>query len=249
MVKEIHASFIVSVKSAQYEVKEEAVFPKTTSLGNELCNIEELFLPEYKFFVNGIMEIELEATLKARGIKRKAVELCTLANVLWESDDKDLTIIAEEQELKVHKWVISAKSPVFKAELNSGMKEAIENTINITDFSFECVKIAMEFFYERNITQLVNERNASQLLHFADKYDIKLMHSGLQTLLIKELSALNVCHFANISLTSNADELKEYCVCFLMNATKKEIVVKDSKKLDEEILKEIGRRSLFSLSE
>uniref|UniRef100_A0AC35FAS9 BTB domain-containing protein n=1 Tax=Panagrolaimus sp. PS1159 TaxID=55785 RepID=A0AC35FAS9_9BILA len=100
MVKEIHASFIVSVKSAQYEVKEEAVFPKTTSLGNELCNIEELFLPEYKFFVNGIMEIELEATLKARGIKRKAVELCTLANVLWESDDKDLTIIAEEQELK-----------------------------------------------------------------------------------------------------------------------------------------------------
>uniref|UniRef100_A0AC35GQT6 Uncharacterized protein n=1 Tax=Panagrolaimus sp. PS1159 TaxID=55785 RepID=A0AC35GQT6_9BILA len=41
MVKEIHASFIVSVKSAQYEVKEEFIYPKTTSLGNELCSIEE----------------------------------------------------------------------------------------------------------------------------------------------------------------------------------------------------------------
>uniref|UniRef100_A0AC35F874 BTB domain-containing protein n=1 Tax=Panagrolaimus sp. PS1159 TaxID=55785 RepID=A0AC35F874_9BILA len=123
------------------------------------------------------MEIELKGTLKALGIKRKAPESSSLGQVLWENDeDKDITIIAEKQEIKIHKWILCAKSPVFKAELNSGMKEALEKRIEIPEFSLETVKIFVEYCYEKDIKELFTEENASELLHFSDKYNIQLLH-------------------------------------------------------------------------
>uniref|UniRef100_A0A914R1D8 Uncharacterized protein n=1 Tax=Panagrolaimus davidi TaxID=227884 RepID=A0A914R1D8_9BILA len=78
---------------------------------------------------------------------------------------------------------------------------------------------------------------------------MKLLHHKLQFALIDTISELNVVQFANASVTSNAKELREFCVCFLMNAIGKSFIIKDVKKLHQEITSEIGRRSLFSSAE
>uniref|UniRef100_A0A914Q2K6 BTB domain-containing protein n=1 Tax=Panagrolaimus davidi TaxID=227884 RepID=A0A914Q2K6_9BILA len=159
------------------KVRVEDIYDTTGGWGRTLCNREELFDPEKKFFVNGIMEIALEGTLKALGIKRKAPESSSLADILWENEEgKDLTIVVKGQELKIYKWILYGKSPVFKSELNSGMNEAHENRIDIHDFKFETVEIAIKHCYERDIKEFVTEKNASELLHFADNYNIELLH-------------------------------------------------------------------------
>uniref|UniRef100_A0A914QAT9 BTB domain-containing protein n=1 Tax=Panagrolaimus davidi TaxID=227884 RepID=A0A914QAT9_9BILA len=175
---QIIASLSVAVKSASRVLKFTDVTFSTSENGSQgalICTRDELFNLEKKFFVNGIMEIEFEGTLKARGITLKAPESLSLAQALWEADDKDVTIVVGEQELKVHKWILCVKSSVFKAELNSGMKEALENKITITDFSFETVEIFLHYCYERYVYNLIIEENASELLHFADKYNIELL--------------------------------------------------------------------------
>uniref|UniRef100_A0A914QYI4 BTB domain-containing protein n=1 Tax=Panagrolaimus davidi TaxID=227884 RepID=A0A914QYI4_9BILA len=245
MAKKINATFDLSVKSASYEEVLKEIYNKTGGCGKTLCTRDELFDAEKKFFVNGIMEIELEGTLKTREIKRKAPK--SSSDILWENDEeKDLTIAVKDQELKIHKWILCAKSPVFKAELNFEMKEAHENRIEITDFSFETVKIAIEHCYERYIEGLITEENACELLHFSVKYDMKLLHQDVQFALIDKISESNVVQFANASITSNAKELRECCICFLLNAAGESFIIKDVKKLHQVIISEIGQRSLFS---
>uniref|UniRef100_A0AC35FA86 BTB domain-containing protein n=1 Tax=Panagrolaimus sp. PS1159 TaxID=55785 RepID=A0AC35FA86_9BILA len=208
-----------------------------------------IFNPQERYFVDGIVEIEFDGTLESHGIKRKASQSCkTLGNAYWKRNDKDLTMIVEKQRLKIHKWVICDKSSVFKAEMESGLKESVENVINITDFSFEIVKMALMFCYEQNITESFIKENASELIRFADKYDIKSSHEYIQHVLIKTLSEVNVVEFANISITYNAEELCEYCICFLTNAIKKKIIINDAKKISAEITNEICQRSILSTS-
>uniref|UniRef100_A0A914PUC8 BTB domain-containing protein n=1 Tax=Panagrolaimus davidi TaxID=227884 RepID=A0A914PUC8_9BILA len=265
MASKIDATFTLSVKSASYKERVEDIYDTTGGWGRTLCNRDELFDPEKKFFVNEIMEIELEGTLKSLGIKRKAPESSSLADILWENEEgKDVTIAVNGQELKVrnniicsivdcliqiHKWILCGKSPVFKAELNSGMNEARENRIEIHDFKFETVEIAIKHCYEQEIKEFISEKNASELLHFAHNYNIELLHHIVQFTLIDKISESNVVQLANASVTSNAKELREFCVCLLMDAVDKSIIIEDATKLRDEIFTEIGQRSLFSIVE
>uniref|UniRef100_A0AC35FH99 BTB domain-containing protein n=1 Tax=Panagrolaimus sp. PS1159 TaxID=55785 RepID=A0AC35FH99_9BILA len=126
------------------------------------------------------------------------------------------------------------------------MKEAVEKTIEITDFCFKTVKAAINFCYEQDITEFINEENASELLHFADKYNIKALHDTIQSILIEKLSEVNVCKLANASITSNATELRECCICFLVPLAKQSKIIDGIKELKDEIAGEIGRRVFFS---
>uniref|UniRef100_A0A914Q2V2 BTB domain-containing protein n=1 Tax=Panagrolaimus davidi TaxID=227884 RepID=A0A914Q2V2_9BILA len=178
-IRKVPASYKISIKSASYNAEMDyGDFIQYGGCGNNICDSKEkLFDPESKFFVYGIMEIELEITVKTLGIKRKAAKPLSLAELLYEKEeDKDITFVAGGHELKAHKWIISSCSSVFKAGLESGMKEAIEKKITITDFSYETVKIAIEHCYEREVDDLINEENAYELLHFADKYNIQPLH-------------------------------------------------------------------------
>uniref|UniRef100_A0A914P2B9 BTB domain-containing protein n=1 Tax=Panagrolaimus davidi TaxID=227884 RepID=A0A914P2B9_9BILA len=257
MAREIDATVDLCIKSASYKLDIKETYRNSDVIGEYLCKRDELFDAEQKFFVNGIMEIELEGTLKPQGIIRKAP---SLADVLWDNEededltialneDKDLTIAVNGQELKIHKWILCAKSPVFTAEMESGMKEARENRIEIPDFSFETVQIVVEYCYEQEIDDLINEENALELLHIADKYDMNLLHHKVQFALIDKISESNVVQLSNAAVTSNAKELREYCVCFLINAAGNSTLIESAKNLREEIASEIGRRSLFSVVE
>lgn len=53
------------------------------------------------------------------------------------------------------------------------MKEAKNNKCTIVDFSFESIDLAIKYCYEHDISKLVTVENASELLRFADKYQIK----------------------------------------------------------------------------
>uniref|UniRef100_A0AC34F7W2 BTB domain-containing protein n=1 Tax=Panagrolaimus sp. ES5 TaxID=591445 RepID=A0AC34F7W2_9BILA len=253
ITKRIEANFKISVKSAAFEQNFEGkVYDESTGWGGTMCTLDELFNVENNFFVDKFIEIDIDGILKPLGIKRKrttAAESSSLVKVLWNNiDDKNLTIIIKKQQIKVHKWIMCAKSSVFKAELNNpAFVEAQKNEIEITHFSPEIVKGVIKFCYEQDITKIINVQNAFHYLRFADKYDVKDLHEMIQSFLIETLSESNVCLYAEASIIFNAHELREFCICFLMNSVGKPI--KGAEKLPGIILKEIGRRSFLYTSQ
>lgn len=56
--------------------------------------------------------------------------------------------------------------------VESGLKETKENRVEITDFSFEDVKIIVQHIYEQEVKSLINDANAKSLLRLADKYNL-----------------------------------------------------------------------------
>uniref|UniRef100_A0AC34FKF1 BTB domain-containing protein n=1 Tax=Panagrolaimus sp. ES5 TaxID=591445 RepID=A0AC34FKF1_9BILA len=252
-ITKIVATFTIAIKSASLKTDfENCVFVNVSGWGGKFCNTYYIFDQQNMFFDDdGYMEIELEGILKPEGgFTQEVAKPLSLTQLLWDMDDKDITILTNDhQKLMAHKWILCARSSVFKSAFNTESKENRENLIDIIDFSYDTVKLVLEYFYERNITNFVNESNACELLHFADKYDIQPLLDLLQNILIGMLTEANVVMFANMSITSNAHTLRECCICFLINSVGKFAHVEDVLKLKSEITSEICRRSFPSTSE
>uniref|UniRef100_A0A914P9M3 Uncharacterized protein n=1 Tax=Panagrolaimus davidi TaxID=227884 RepID=A0A914P9M3_9BILA len=71
----------------------------------------------------------------------------------------------------------------------------------------------------------------------------------LQIYFIDELSESNVVDFANLSVKTNAEELRDVCVSFLMKYIGKNTEIENIKNLDKEITNDIGQRSLLYMTE
>ena len=52
----------------------------------------------------------------------------------------DIVIKCEDQELRAHKYILCARSPVFKAMFQSDMVVEIKNEVNVKETSMSVVK-------------------------------------------------------------------------------------------------------------
>ena len=59
----------------------------------------------------------------------------------------DFTFIVKSKEFKVHKAVLSVRSPVFKIMFLSNMKEAVDNKAEITDTEPSTFEKLLDFIY------------------------------------------------------------------------------------------------------
>ena len=68
-------------------------------------------------------------------------ELATdLGKLLLEDGDAtmDVTLKSEGEEIKVHKAILMARSPVFNRMFNTDMRESENNEITIVDTTINC---------------------------------------------------------------------------------------------------------------
>lgn len=65
----------------------------------------------------------------------------------------DFTIIVKTKEFKVHKSVLSARSPVFNQMFSSSMKEAADNKVEINDIEPNTFEKLLGFIYSAKIPE------------------------------------------------------------------------------------------------
>uniref|UniRef100_A0A914PM86 BTB domain-containing protein n=1 Tax=Panagrolaimus davidi TaxID=227884 RepID=A0A914PM86_9BILA len=153
-------------------------------------------------------------------------KLCTTEELfdpekpLWKQETKDFVMAAEGKEIDVHKWVLALRSPVFARMFESGMKEAEENKVIITDFSFIVVEKAIKLCYHPSLVSHSTLEEKMKLLQFFNKYDIHPLKDNLETYLITVLNELTVCRLTKAALLSNAIKLETKCTEFLKDAIK-----------------------------
>ena len=104
-----------------------------------------------------------------------------LSQQLWSSvtdqqNEVDFQLIASDgKSLSVHKWMLSARSPVFAALFSS--KEAIKSLHLAVDCTVEKIKQFIKFIYTGEFEGLVSQ----ELMQLAVKYRIKTLEDICRT--------------------------------------------------------------------
>ena len=123
----------------------------------------------------------------------------------------DYTINVRGEELKVHKFVLSAQSSVFKAMfMNEDAEEVgIKYFNNVTNEDF---KEFFHFFYSGKIE---NTENATQLFGLAVKFDVPQLKLDCEDIIVSSLQESNMIEIYNIGRTMNSDKLKREAFEFI----------------------------------
>lgn len=124
-----------------------------------LPNDKLTLLLEMELLSGVVNDLDLER-LKSLSMAKNA-QLC--GSLLESGAQSDVVLLLDDgKELKAHKLILSAQSPVFKAKL-----EAAEGRVVIKDMTLEVAKELLKFLYTGKVEAL--DTLAEELLSAADK--------------------------------------------------------------------------------
>uniref|UniRef100_A0A914Q6P6 BTB domain-containing protein n=1 Tax=Panagrolaimus davidi TaxID=227884 RepID=A0A914Q6P6_9BILA len=219
------------------------------------CYLKDLLNPENKFIENDIFTIQMKGMLffESSDEDRRERSL-TLAQYLWERDDRDFIISIGKKherktEIKIHKFVLASRSPVFDRMLENEMKEKFENKLEIIDFNAEIVKMAIEYFYDRDTYETCNVDQLIDLLQFAEKYDIQDLKSKVEHVLIIKVRPNNICEISNASINANSAKLKEICIQLMHFYMKQKLPFNEEIILNEDFVVELNQIAALPVEE
>lgn len=113
----------------------------------------------------------------------------------------DFTFEVGAKKFPAHKFILSARSPVFARMLSNNNYEETQNSVmKITDTSEDAFKIFLDFIYRADVPSLTIF-GAVELIKLAEKYDFGDLKSICETVLINKLteydSAYDIYLFAH----------------------------------------------------
>lgn len=120
----------------------------------------------------------------------------------------DFTLKIGKENLRVHKVVLCARSPVFKAMLTTEMKETVNQLMEIHDLEVEIVRHMLNFMYTDTADDL-NWETASKLYVAADKYDVAALKRLCSDALKTGLCVANIGDILILSDKHSDDDLKK----------------------------------------
>lgn len=139
--------------------------------------------------------------------------------------DEEMSNISVEDEptmvrLPAHKFILSLRSPVFKAMFSGSMNEATSNEVLIPDFDAVVMKEFISFIYTDRCERAVLEQHAEPLLAIACKYQVPGLETMCENYLCASLSVANVVNVLYLSDLYNAAQLKTRALHYIAHNAK-----------------------------
>ena len=142
------------------------------------------------------------------GFHDYSIQICT-------EDSAAPTIAKTNIQVRAHKFVMAARSPVFRAMLNSGMTESSANEMEIMGFSVEAVQAFVRFLYCDACTETALQHHDLELLAMADKYDVHALRCVCETYLAEHLLETTAVLILQRADQHNAPTLKRKALDFV----------------------------------
>uniref|UniRef100_A0A0N5AB14 BTB domain-containing protein n=1 Tax=Syphacia muris TaxID=451379 RepID=A0A0N5AB14_9BILA len=131
----------------------------------------------------------------------------------------DFVIRVQGREIKAHRAILAARSPVFAAMLctHEDTNEAKTGVVVIEDLDYETVNEMLNFIYcGRCIKDFSEFSFASDLLIAADKYGLEELKSRCERALVQALTYENACDLLVISDVYRAQRLRQRAVEYII---------------------------------
>ena len=129
----------------------------------------------------------------------------------------DINIIVQGKTFPCHRFMLSARSRVFQAMLQTNMRERESGKIKIQDLTSEVVSEMLEFIYTGEIKKNLSGDLLRELLIAADKYQLDLMKNMCEELLSSAVSVENCLKNLSIANLCGAINLKKASIQFILN--------------------------------
>ena len=126
----------------------------------------------------------------------------------------DMKIICDGQEFPCHKFILSARSDVFRRMFTSSLKmnEKEESILDITDVSAETMKVFLQFIYKDKVEPEYIDQN---LLFAVDKYNFKRLVNICVKYFENTINITNVMEITFVAYLINNDALLEKASKFI----------------------------------
>ncbi|KAH0561618.1 hypothetical protein KQX54_018115 [Cotesia glomerata] len=194
------------------------IFSMKLELGSSLSNptlnlsVQKSNLKINHAFVN--------VTIESVSIKQSRFCLhnhpCNEIERFYNSEElSDVTIIVDQVRIPAHKVILAAHSEVFAKMLQSEMKEAKNNEINIEDLDPEIILEMLHYCYKGTLKTTNNVQIVLQVLKVADIYQIIKLKDFCEHRLMIEISSDNVLDIIDVADDSNAVDLRQEAIEFI----------------------------------
>ncbi|XP_035224797.1 speckle-type POZ protein B-like [Stegodyphus dumicola] len=143
-----------------------------------------------------------------------------IEDVYKKKDYSDMVLVVDTLEIHVHKFMLSARSPVFAGMLQHTMTESTESRVVISDVEQNVMKELVLFMY----TGRVNDYSypmARELYSAADKYAILELKGICRQVITSSLSTSTATEALILADMHSDEELKQNVMVFICSNIKK----------------------------
>ncbi|CAL4983188.1 unnamed protein product [Urochloa decumbens] len=146
-----------------------------------------------------------------------------LGHLLSSGEGADVMFeVGGETMISAHRSILAARSPVFKAELFSPMKEGTATRVRINDMDGAVFKALLDFLYT-DVFPDVDEGDtlamAQHLLVAADRYDLERLKLMCEEKLCGYIDISSTGTILTLAEKHSCAGLKKACLDFLMSGT------------------------------
>lgn len=164
----------------------------------------------------------LDDLFELRGI-RSSVEVisrpcdtCTATKMLLDNEMfSDVRFIVEDRTIYAHRCILYARADYFRNMFDSRMRETSEVDIPIPGVSYEVFHAVLEYLYS-GMVRVTKGKLAVDLLKAADMFHLE----GLRSLCVEKVEQAvtkeNAAFICQVADMHNAQNLKSYCITFMM---------------------------------
>jgi len=140
-----------------------------------------------------------------------------LSNVFSCGDFSDVTLICGDKRFPCHKFMLSARSDVFKAMFShENTKEGQTNEVEIKDTEPETLEQLLKYIYSDKL-ECDMPNLASSLMTAADKYNLPKLKSLCEESICNNIEVSNAADILVLAHMYEASNLKAMAVDFIMN--------------------------------
>lgn len=167
-------------------------------------------------------EFMVSFKIHTRGHARSHMDFCDaslgvqFSTLLDAESFSDVTLKVGGCEIRAHRFVLAARSPVFKTLLSSGMVEQQTRTIEIKDLQPATVRHMVRFMYTGKLDAAF-ERDCDPLGLFeaAHRYDIAALEELCIALITEKLDVQSVAKYLMAFDQMGFDRIRKRCLTFI----------------------------------
>ncbi|CAO2206174.1 unnamed protein product [Urochloa humidicola] len=147
-----------------------------------------------------------------------------LGKLFEEKEGADVTFSVKGESIVAHKFMLAARSPVFKAELCGPMKTRA-CCVAVEDMRADVFRVLLHFIYNDSLPEGLGDLEEDEygemiqhLLVAADRYAMERLKLMCQDILGRNLDVENVAATLGLADQYNCEKLKDVCIEFMSSA-------------------------------